>query len=277
MLMRRRVIPGFGLALGSTVLYLGVIVLLPLAALVLKAAEIGPAQFLAIISSPRTLASIRVTLTTAFAATLFNAVFGLALAWSLARYQFPGKRLLDALVDVPFALPTSVAGLALTALFANNGWFGHPLSVIGIEVAYTPLGIALAMAFTSLPFVVRTVQPVIADLGTEPEEAARSLGASDFYILRKVVFPSIFPAFLAGCSLAFARSLGEFGAVIFIAGNQPMRTEIIALLAFIRLEEFNYAAAAAIAVLILVGAFIMLLLTNAIQAWHLRYVGGRGA
>jgi sulfate transport system permease protein len=274
--MRRRVLPGFGLSLGITVLYLGVIVLLPIAALLLKAASIGPAQFLAILTSPRTLASIRVTLETALGATAFNAVFGLLLAWCLVRYEFPGKRLLDALIDVPFALPTAVAGLALTALFAKNGWFGEPLANIGITVAYTPLGIALAMAFTSLPFVVRTVQPVIADLGTEPEEAARSLGASDFYILRRVIFPPIFPAFLAGCSLAFARSLGEFGAVIFIAGNQPMRTEIVALLAFIRLEEFNYPAAAAIAALILVGAFIMLLVTNAIQAWHLRYVGGQG-
>jgi sulfate transport system permease protein len=274
--MRRRILPGFGLALGTTVFYLGVIVLLPIAALLLKAAEIGPAQFLAILTSPRTLASIRVTVVAALGATVFNAIFGFALAWCLVRYEFTGKRLLDALVDVPFALPTAVAGLALTALFAKNGWFGHPLERLGISVVYTPVGIALAMAFTSLPFVVRTVQPVIADLGSEPEEAARSLGASDFYILRRVIFPPIFPAFLAGCSLAFARSLGEFGAVIFIAGNQPMRTEIVALLAFIRLEEFNYPAAAAIATLILVGAFIMLVITNAIQAWHLRYVGGRG-
>lgn len=270
---RKSVIPGFGLALGTTVLYLGAIVLLPLCALVFKATDIGFAQFWTILSAPRTLSAIRVTVTTAFAATLFNAVYGLLLAWVLARYEFPGKRLLDALVDIPFALPTAVAGLALTALFAKNGWFGEPLDALGLQVAYTPLGIALAMAFTSIPFVVRTVQPVIEDLGTDVEEASRSLGASDWQIMRKVIFPAIFPAFLAGCSLAFARSLGEFGAVIFIAGNQPMRTEIVALLAFIRLEEYNYGAAAAIACVMLAMAFAMLIITNAIQAWHLRYLG----
>ena len=274
-LRRPSVIPGFGVALGTTVLYLGAIVLLPLCALVFKAADIGVAQLWTIISAPRTLLAIRVTLTMAAAATAFNAVYGLMLAWVLARYTFPGKRLLDALVDIPFALPTAVAGLALTALFAKNGWFGGPLDAIGIAVAYTPLGIALAMAFTSLPFVVRTVQPVIEDLGSDVEEASRSLGASDWQILRKVIFPSIFPAFLAGCSLAFARSLGEFGAVIFIAGNQPMKTEIVALLVFIRLEEYNYGAAAAIAAVMLAMAFVMLIVTNAIQAWHLRYIGAR--
>lgn len=271
--LRRRVIPGFGLALGTTLLYLGAVVLLPLGALLFKASGIGLAEFWEILSSPRTLASIRVTVTMALAATAFNAVYGLLLAWVLARYDFPGKRILDALVDIPFALPTAVAGLALTALFAKNGWFGGPLDLIGVSVAYTPLGIAIAMAFTSLPFVVRTVQPVIADLGTEVEEAGRSLGASDPQILWQVIFPSIFPAFLAGCSLAFARSLGEFGAVIFIAGNQPMRTEIVALLTFIRLEEYNYPAAAAIASLMLFMAFIMLIITNMVQAWHLRYLG----
>jgi len=268
------VIPGFGLALGTTVLYLGAIVLLPLCALIFKAADIGFVQLWTIISAPRTVSAIRITLTMAALATLFNAVYGLLLAWVLARYEFPGKRLLDALVDIPFALPTAVAGLALTALFAKNGWFGAPLDALGIPVAYTPLGIALAMAFTSVPFVVRTVQPVIEDLGTDVEEASRSLGASDWQIVRKVIFPSIVPAFLAGCSLAFARSLGEFGAVIFIAGNQPMKTEIVALLVFIRLEEYNYSAAAAIATVMLAMAFVMLIVTNAIQAWHLRYVGG---
>ncbi len=247
--------------------------LLPLCALVFKAADIGLAQLWTIVSAPRTLSAIRVTVGMALAATLFNAVYGLLLAWVLARYKFPGKRLLDALVDIPFALPTAVAGLALTALFAKNGWFGEPLDAIGIPVAYTPLGIAIAMAFTSVPFVVRTVQPVIEDLGSDVEEASRSLGASDWQILRKVIFPAIFPAFLAGCSLAFARCLGEFGAVIFIAGNQPMKTEIVALLAFIRLEEYNYGAAAAISTVMLVMAFVMLIVTNTIQAWHLRYIG----
>lgn len=270
--MQRRVIPGFGLALGTTLLYLGVIVLLPLGALLFKASGIGFSGFWEILTSPRTLASIRVTVSMALLATAFNAVYGLLLAWALARYEFPGKRILDALVDIPFALPTAVAGLALTALFAKNGWLGAPLDQIGISVAYTPLGIAVAMAFTSMPFVVRTVQPVIADLGTDVEEAGRSLGASDLQILWKVIFPSIFPAFLAGCSLAFARSLGEFGAVIFIAGNQPLRTEIVALLTFIRLEEYNYQAAAAIAAIMLAMAFTMLIVTNLIQAWHLRYL-----
>lgn len=270
---RRSVIPGFGLSLGITVLYLGAIVLLPLCALVLKATDIGPAQFWAVVSSPRTLAAIRLTVTMALVATLFNAIYGVLLAWALARYRFPGKRLLDALVDVPFALPTAVAGLALTALFASGGWFGAPLEALGIKVVYTPLGIALAMAFTSIPFVVRTVQPVIEDLGTDLEEAGRSLGASDLQILTRIILPSIFPALLAGCSLAFARSLGEFGAVIFIAGNQPMKTEIVALLAFIRLEEYDYPAAATIATVMLAMAFAMLIITNAVQAWQLRYLG----
>ncbi len=254
-------------------LYLAAIVLLPLCALILKASGIGATQLWGILSSPRTLSAIQVTVTMALAATAFNAVYGLLLAWTLARYEFPGKRLLDALVDIPFALPTAVAGLALTALFAQNGWFGAPLAAIGLQVAYTPLGIALAMAFTSVPFVVRTLQPVIEDLGTDVEEASRSLGASDFQILWRVIFPVIFPAFLAGCSLAFARSLGEFGAVIFIAGNQPGRTEIVALLTYIRLEEYDYEAAAAIATVMLLMAFIMLIITNAVQAWNLRYFG----
>lgn len=274
--MPRSVIPGFGLSFGITVLYLGAIVLLPLGALILKASDIGPAQFWAIISSPRTLAAIRLTVMMALLATLFNAIYGTLLAWVLARYQFPGKRLLDALVDVPFALPTAVAGLALTALFAKNGWFGAPLDRLGLQVAYTPLGVAIAMAFTSIPFIVRTVQPVIEDLGTEVEEASRSLGASDFQILSRIILPSIFPALLAGCSLAFARSLGEFGAVIFIAGNQPMKTEIVALLTFIRLEEYDYQAAAAIACVMLAMAFVMLIITNTVQAWQLRYLGRGG-
>ena len=270
--MRRSVIPGFGLSLGITVLYLGAIVLLPLGALILKASNIGLADFWAILTSSRTLSALRVTISMAAVATVFNAIYGLLLAWVLARYTFPGKRLLDALVDVPFALPTAVAGLALTALLSKNGWLGAPLDQIGIQVAYTPLGIAIAMAFTSIPFVVRTVQPVIEDLGSDVEEAGRSLGASDFQIFRRVIFPSIFPAFLAGCSLSFARSLGEFGAVIFIAGNQPGRTEIIALLTYIRLEEYDYNAAAAIATLMLAMSFVMLIITNAVQAWHLRYL-----
>ncbi|MEP9355006.1 sulfate ABC transporter permease subunit CysT [Xanthobacter sp. KR7-65] len=271
---RRSVIPGFRLALGVTLLYLGLIVLLPIGALLLKAADVGLERYIAIITSPRTLASFQVTLTTAALAALFNAVYGLGLAWVLVRYDFPGKRLLDALVDVPFALPTAVAGLALTALFARNGWFGAPLEAWGIQVAYAPAGIVCAMAFTSIPFVVRTVQPVLEDMEPELEEAAATLGASDLTIFRKVIFPTLFPAFLAGTSLAFARSLGEFGAVVFIAGNQPFRTEIVALLTFIRLEEYDYAAAAAIAVTLLALAFMMLLVVNAVQAWHQKHAMG---
>ncbi|MGQ3675954.1 sulfate ABC transporter permease subunit CysT [Xanthobacter sp. TB0139] len=270
---RRHVLPGFRLSLGLTLLYLGIIVLLPIAALLLKSADVGLVRYFEIITSPRTLAAFRVTFSTAAVATLFNMAYGLALAWVLVRYEFPGKRLLDGLVDVPFALPTAVAGLALTALFAKNGWYGAPLAQWGIEVAYAPAGIACAMAFTSIPFIVRTVQPVLEDLEPELEEAAASLGASDLTIFRRVIFPALFPAFLAGASLAFARSLGEFGAVVFIAGNQPFRTEIVALLTYIRLEEYDYAAAAAIAVTMLGIAFILLLVVNLIQAWHHRRSG----
>lgn len=269
----RRVLPGFPLAIGITLGYLGLIVLLPLVALVLKAFGIGWDQFVNIVTSPRTLAAFKVTFLAALAATLFNAVYGLALAWVLARYDFPGKRVLDALVDVPFALPTAVAGLALAALFAKNGWFGAPLDRLGITVIFTPIGIAVAMAFTSLPFVVRQVQPVLEDISPDVEEAAVTLGASDFRIFRAVIFPAIFPALLAGCSLAFSRAIGEFGAIIFIAGNQPGYSEIAALLTFIRLEEFDYPAAAAIASVLLASALVLLITTNLLQAWHLRYIG----
>jgi sulfate transport system permease protein len=272
---RRHVLPGFTLTLGCTLLYLAVIVLLPLAALILKSASIPFDEFLGNIVSARALATYRLTLGTALGATLFNGIFGLLLAWVLVRYDFPGRRLLDAIVDLPFALPTAVAGIALTELFAKNGWLGEPLAKLGISVAYTPLGIAVAMAFTSLPFVVRTVQPVLEDLDEEVEEAAHSLGASDAAILSRVILPSIFPAFLAGCSLAFARSLGEFGAVIFIAGNRPMQTEITALLTFIRLEEYDYGGAAALSVAILFAAFVLLLITNIVQARALRYADRR--
>lgn len=269
--MPRSPLPGFRLALGLTLAYLGVIVLLPLAALVLETRGMGAARFLAVVTGDRALAAFRITVLAALAATALNAILGLALAWALVRYEFPGKRLLDALVDVPFALPTAVAGVALTALFAGNGWYGSVLEPLGVKVAYAPLGIVVAMAFTSLPFVVRSVQPVLQDLTGDYEEAAETLGAGPWRIFRSVLFPEIFPAFLAGCSLAFARSLGEFGAVIFIAGNQPFRTEIAALLVFIRLEEYDYQAAAAIATVMLAAAFLMLLVTNAIQLWRLRY------
>ena len=268
----RRVLPGFGLALGGTLLYLAIIVLLPLAALLLKSAEIGPEGFLRLLSSPRVLASLQITVTAAALATLFNAGYGLLMAWILVRYDFPGKRILDALIDLPFALPTAVAGVALTALYAGNGWYGQVIEgMAGIKVAYTVIGVAIAMAFTAAPFVVRTVQPVLEDIQPDVEEAAATLGAYPGLIFRKIVFPAIFPAYLTGCALAFARSLGEFGAVIFIAGNLPFKTEIAALLIFIRLEEYDYPAAAALAVVLLAGAFCILLLVNAIQAWQVRY------
>ena len=211
------------------------------------------------------------TVLSALAATAFNLVFGLALAWVLVRYRFPGRRLIDAIVDLPFALPTAVAGIALTTLFAQNGWFGSILAEVGIKVAYTPLGIMVAMSFTSLPFIVRTVQPVLEDLDPALEEAAQSLGGSDGAIFLRVILPLLAPALLAGLSLSFARSLGEFGAIIFIAGNQPIETEITALLAFIRLEEYDYQAAAAIASVLLITAFAMLAATNILQARALRY------
>jgi len=269
--LKRRVLPGLPLALGITLLYVGLIVALPLGALIYKAGTLGFEDYWRIVSSERAVASYRVTALSAAAATAFNLVFGMALAWVLVRYQFPGKRLVDAIVDLPFALPTAVAGIALTTLFAANGWFGAPLAAIGISVAYTPLGIMVAMAFTSLPFIVRTVQPVLEDLDPALEEAAQSLGGSDWTIFRKVILPLLTPALMAGVSLSFARSLGEFGAIIFIAGNQPNQTEITALLTYIRLEEYDYQAAAAIASVLLITAFVMLALTNLLQARALRY------
>lgn len=269
--MRRNVLPGLPLSLGITLLYAALVIALPIGALLFKAASLGPEEYWKIVSSARALASYRVTVLSAAAATAFNLVFGLALAWVLVRYSFPGKRLVDAIVDLPFALPTAVAGIALTTLFASNGWFGAGLAKIGVTVAYTPLGIIVAMSFTSLPFIVRTVQPVLEDLDPALEEAAQSLGASDASTFRRVILPLLAPALLAGVSLSFARSLGEFGAIIFIAGNQPFETEITALLAFIRLEEYDYQAAAAIASVLLITAFVMLAVTNFLQARALRY------
>lgn len=269
----KRVLPGFGLTMGVTLAYVGVIVLLPVVALALKGAEIGPAKFLAILSSPRTLAALKLTLGAAAMATLFNAVYGLLMAWVLVRYEFPGKRLLDALMDIPFALPTAVAGLALSALFAGNGWYGALLEPMGVQVVYTIWGVAIAMAFTSIPFVVRTVQPILEDLDPQYEQAAVTLGAHPFTIFRRVVFPAILPAFLVGVTLSFARSLGEFGAVVFIAGNLPMKTEIASLLAVIRLEEYDYNGAAAIALVLLLIALVLLALSNLLQARALRYKG----
>ena len=268
----RRVLPGFGLTMGATLFYLALIVLLPVAALILKTADGGWLRFWQVISSERAVAAFQVTIGASIIASAFNAIYGLLMAWVLARYRFPGRRILDALIDMPFALPTAVAGIALTALFAGNGWFGQALEPAGIKVAYTIIGVAVAMAFTSLPFVVRTVQPVLEEMKPEIEEAARTLGASDWQVFTRVIYPAIFPAHLAGCAMSFARSMGEFGAVIFIAGNLPFKTEIAPLLIFIRLEEYDYPAAAAIATVLLTIAFLLLLTTNAIQAWRLKRV-----
>ncbi|MEK1887615.1 MAG: sulfate ABC transporter permease subunit CysT [Phyllobacterium sp.] len=267
----RGILPGFGLTLGVTLLYFIAIVALPLFAMLYKSVNLGWADFWTIVTSERALATYRITVTTAALATLLNAMFGLLLAWVLVRYDFPGRRLLDAIVDLPFALPTAVAGLALVTVFSANGWFGRYLEPLGIKVAYAPLGIALAMMFTSIPFVIRTVQPVLEDLATDVEEAARSLGASNWQIFSRVIWPAILPAFIAGCSLSFARSLGEFGAIVFISGNLPFETEVMSLLVFIRLDEYDYPAAAALATVMLVTAFLMLVVTNSIQAWRLRY------
>lgn len=263
---QRRVLPGFGLTMGLTLTYVGVIVLLPVIALFLKGAEIGPVRFWEIVTAPRTLAALRLTVIAAALATLFNAFYGLLMAWVLVRYRFPGRRLLDAMMDIPFALPTAVAGLALTALFSPNGWYGAALAPAGISVVYTIWGVAIAMAFTSIPFVVRTVQPILEDLDPGLEEAARTLGATPFQTFARVIFPAILPAFLVGTTIAFARSLGEFGAVIFIAGNLPMKTEIASLLAVIRLEEYDYNGAAAIALTLVAVALVLLVLSNWLQA-----------
>lgn len=271
--MTKRVLPGFTLTLGCTLFYLAVIVLIPLAALLLKSSGIGWEAFWRMATSPRSVATYRVTVSAAFLATVFNGLFGFLLAWILVRYEFPGRRLLDALVDLPFALPTAVAGISLTALFAANGWYGELLAPLGIKVAYTKLGIAVAMAFTSIPFVVRTVQPVLEDLDKEREEAAATLGASRFAVLRRVIMPTLLPALLTGFALAFARAVGEYGSVIFIAGNLPFKTEIVPLLIIIRLEEFDYAGATAIAAAMLILAFAALLVINLVQVWARRRYG----
>ena len=267
----KHLLPGFGLTFGVSVLYVTIIIALPLLAMLLKVAGMGWAEFWTIVASRRSLAAYRITFGSAAVATLFNGAFGLLLAWVLTRYSFPGKRILDALVDLPFALPTAVAGLVLVTLFADTGWYGQFLEPNGFKVNYTQLGIIIAMTFTSIPFVVRAVQPVLEEVQVELEEAARTLGASNWQVFSRIIWPTILPAFMAGCVLSFARSLGEFGAVVFIAGNLPGLTEVVSLLIFIRLDEYNYEGAAALAFVLLVAAFITLLLTNALQSWQVRY------
>jgi sulfate transport system permease protein len=268
---RRRVMPGFGLSMGVALTYFALVILLPLVAMAMKTASLGWEQYWKIITAPRSLASFRITVTAALAATVVNAVVGLLFAWVLTRYRFPGRRLLDGLVDLPFALPTAVAGVTLVTLLGPNGWVGRILEPLGIKVAYTPLGIMLAMFFTSIPFVVRSVQPVLEDVSADVEEAARTLGAGRWQTFALVIWPLILPAFLAGATMSFARSLGEFGAVVFIAGNIPMVTEVTSLLIFIRLDEYSYGAAAALASVLLLTAFVLLFVTNSLQAWALRH------
>ncbi|MGD0516083.1 MAG: sulfate ABC transporter permease subunit CysT [Thermoguttaceae bacterium] len=270
-LKQQSVLPGFGLTMGFTLFYLSLIVLIPLSGLFLKSATISWPEFWKTVSDPRVVASYRLTFGASLVAAIINAVFGLIVAWVLVRYSFPGKRIIDALVDLPFAMPTAVSGIALTTIYASNGWIGHLLKPLGIKVAYTPLGVIVALTFIGLPFVVRTLQPALEDMETGVEEAAASLGASRWQTFIKVILPMIFPALLTGFALAFARALGEYGSVIFISGNLPMKTEITPLLIVTKLEEFNYAQAAAIAVVTLVASFAVLLFINLVQWWSRHY------
>jgi sulfate transport system permease protein len=264
------VLPGFGLTLGFSLFYLSLVVLLPLAALALRAASFGWPSFWAATTAPRVLASYRLSFGASAAGALVNAVFGLIVAWVLVRYRFPGRRVADALVDLPFALPTSVAGIALTSLYAQTGWLGGPLAALGVKAAFTPLGVGLALTFIGLPFVVRTLEPVLETLDPEVEEAAASLGAGRLATLWRVVLPAIAPAWLTGVALAFARSLGEYGSVVFIAGNMPMKTEIAPLVIMTKLEQYDYAGATAIAVTMLGASFAILGAVNLLQAWGAR-------
>ena len=267
------VIPGFGLALGSTVAALSLIVLIPLSALVLRAASIGPTGFWAIASDPRTLAALRLSFGAALIAAAINTVFGLLLSWVLVRYRFPGRRFIDAAVDLPFALPTAVAGIAMAAVYAPNGWIGSIADKLGFKIAFTPVGVVLALVFIGLPFVVRTVQPVLEEVEREIEEVSALLGASRLRTVFRVVLPQIYPALLTGATLAFARGIGEYGSVIFIAGNIPMVSEIAPLLIVIKLEEFDYRGATVIAFLMLIISFALLMLINLFQAWTRRRLG----
>jgi sulfate transport system permease protein len=269
----RKSLPGFNLSLGYTLAWLSLIVLIPLAAVFIKSAELTGEQFWAAVSSPRVVASYKLTFGASLGAAAINMVFGLLLAWSLVRYNFPGRKIVDSLVDLPFALPTAVAGIALTALWAGNGWVGSIVESFGIKVAFTPIGVLLALVFIGLPFVVRTVQPVLEDLEFEIEEAATSLGASRWQTIRQVIFPTLYPALLTGFALAFARAVGEYGSVIFIAGNMPMVSEITPLMIITKLEQYDYRGATAIAAVMLVVSFILLIAINSLQAWTAQRTG----
>lgn len=265
--VRRKVLPGFGLTMGYSVLYLSLVVLLPLSALLFNSTGLSWAKFWDIATDPRVLASYRVSLSTAAMAALADAFLGLLLAWVLVRYEFPGKRIFDALIDLPFALPTAVAGVSLTALYSQNGWIGSLLEPLGLKIAFTPLGITLALMFIGIPFVVRTVQPVLEDLDRDMEEASATLGAGRWRTFRSIVIPELIPPLLTGFALAFARGIGEYGSVVFISGNMPMRTEIAPLLIMSKLEQFDYAGATAVALLLLLISFLMLLVINTLQRW----------
>ncbi len=273
MSQRSRVLPGFGLSLGFTLAYVSFIVLIPLAAVFIKSFGIGWDGLWEILTSERILKSLQLSFSSALIAAFINVVFGLLLAWCLVRYNFPGKRLVDALVDLPFALPTAVAGIALTSLYAPTGWIGQYLEPLGIQVAYTPIGITLALVFIGIPFIVRTVQPVLSDIETELEEAASALGANRWQTITKIILPILLPAVFTGFALAFARGVGEYGSVIFIAGNQPFKTEIAPLMIISRLEEYDYAGATTIAAVMLVLSFIILFAINLLQAWANRRTG----
>ncbi|SDX42384.1 sulfate ABC transporter permease subunit CysT [Nitrosomonas halophila] len=262
------VLPGFSLALGFTLLYLSLIVLIPLSATFIQTAELSWQEFWATVTAPRVVASYRLTFGASLAAALVNAVFGLLVAWVLVRYRFPGKRFVDALIDLPFALPTAVAGITLTAIYAGNGWIGQYLEPLGVKIAYTPLGVFVALTFIGLPFVVRTVQPVLEDIEPELEEAAAMLGATRLQTFQRIIFPTVLPALTTGFALAFARAIGEYGSVIFIAGNMPMISEITPLLIITKLEQYDYTGATAIAVVMLVISFALLLIINVLQWWN---------
>jgi sulfate/thiosulfate transport system permease protein len=271
---KRNILPGFGLTMGYTVLYLSLVVLIPLAALVLRSFSGGWHEFVAAATSPRVMAAYKLTFATSFIAALINAVFGFIVAWTLVRYTIPGKKLIDAMIDLPFALPTAVSGIALTAVYSRNGWIGSYLEPLGIKVAFTPLGIVVALVFIGLPFIVRTVQPAIEEIERDTEEAAASLGASRWQSFRRVILPALLPALLTGFTLSFARALGEYGSVVFISGNFPMRTEIASLLIVSKLEQYDVPGAAAIATVMLLVSFLLLLVINALQWWAGRKLRG---
>ncbi len=270
------ILPGFGLTLGFSTFFLSAIVLVPLAALVMKTATMGWDDFVRVLLDPRAIASYRLTFGASFLAAALNSVFGFIIAWTLVRYEFPGRKLIDALIDMPFALPTAVSGIALTAVFAENGWFGQYLAPFGIKVAYTWIGVVVALTLIGLPFVVRSVQPAIAEVQRDLEDAAETLGAGRLTIFRRIVLPTVMPALATGFTLAFARAVGEYGSVIFIAGNLPMKTEITPLLIVIKLEQFDYAGAAALGFIMLTMSFAMLLSINLLQAWGRRRLVAAG-